>query len=130
MITKKDILENSNAEIRRCFMEKLGAFIYYNILSDGKGCTLLDSCIDLQGNIMKLWETNINDDIIDKKVRFLECECPSTGRIYNIYPPNQKSKTCYEAKENTFDNKKLTYRHGDVGLQLVGSNNYKTEMET
>ena len=124
-ITKKDILAIENAEIRRCYMEKLGAMKYYNLLSDNQGCKLIDSTIDNQGNIMKLWETIINDDIINKKVQFLECECPSTGRIYNIYPPNQKSKTCWEAKMSTFSNEKLSYRHGDVGLKIIGKNENK-----
>ena len=118
-ITKKDILSIDNAEIRRCYMEKLGAKKYYDILSDGKGLKLIDSCIDNQNNVMKLWETVINDDITNKKVQFLECQCPSTHRIYNIYPPNQKSKTCQEAKYSTFLNIKGKYRQGDVMLQEI-----------
>ena len=129
-ITKNDILSISNAEVRRCYMEKLGAKKYYDILSDGKGLKLIDSCIDNQGNIMKLWETTINDDIINKKVQFLECECPSTHRIYNIYPPNQQSKTCKEAKYSTFLNVKGKYRQGDVMLQDISKDYDNCLVET
>ena len=51
-----------------------------------------------------------------ESVIVLEVVCPSTQRLYHLYPPNQKAKTCLEAKESTFHDKKLSYRHGDVGL--------------
>jgi len=79
---------------------------------------------------MKLWETDFKDDVINKKVQFLECEDPSTGRIYNIYPPSQNCKTAFEAKYNTFRDVIPTIRHGDVGIQLVGENILEPIMES
>jgi hypothetical protein len=56
-----------------------------------------------------------------EKVILLEVICPSTNRVYHLYPPNQNAKTCFEAKASTFGNKAIVYRHGDVGLFKVGS---------
>ena len=116
LITKEDILKESNAETRRCYMEILGATTYYNIISDNKGLTLLDEDMDNQGFPMKLYETTFVDKIATSKVQFLEVIDPSTGRMYNIYPPSQKCKNVWEAKANTFNDEKLFVRHGDVGL--------------
>lgn len=110
----------SHAEVRRCFREKLGATKYYNLISNGQGCKLINSSIDNQGNVMKLWETFLPDEMINKTVQFLGYECSSTGRIYNIYPPSQNCKTAEEAKKDTFQKQNLIYRHGDVGLKLLG----------
>ena len=120
-ITKEDILKESNAEVRRCYMESLGAKIYYDILSDGKGLELIDEDLDNQGNSMKLFSTTINDDIIEKKVQFIEVIDPSTGRMYNLFPPSQKCKNVWEAKANTFNDEKLYIRQGDVGMVKIGS---------
>ena len=49
----------------------------------------------------------------------LEVVCPSTMRTFHLYPPNQKAKTCFEAKASTFKNKPIAYRHGDVSLLKV-----------
>jgi hypothetical protein len=129
-ITKQDLFANSNAEVRRAFREKLGGKKYYDLLTDGQGLRKVDSVLDKQGNVMTLWETKKPDEVIRKKVQFLECECPSTGRIYNIYPPNQNCTTAWEAKESTFSGKKLAYRHGDLGLVRVGDAPEFPEMET
>ena len=53
-------------------------------------------------------------------VILLEVICPSTNRIYHLYPPNQKAKTCSQAKASTFNNQPLAIRHGDVGFVKVG----------
>ena len=124
-ITKEDLEQISNAEIKRCYMEKLGAKKFYDIMTDGKGVKKIDSEVDNNGNIMTLWETKEPDSTINKIIQFLECECPSTGRVYNLYPPSQKHgtfwRTCLDAKEDTFGKEKLYYRHGDVGLVKIGS---------
>jgi hypothetical protein len=31
-------------------------------------------------------------------VQVLECVCPSTERVYNLYPPNQSSRNVWDAK--------------------------------
>lgn len=115
-ITQEDIVKESNAEIRRAYREKLGAKVYYDRISNGKGLTLLDEDVDGEGNPMRLYETTIEDEIINKKVQFVEVMCPSTKRIYNIYPPRQNSKNVWEAKADTFSGEKIQVRHGDVGL--------------
>jgi hypothetical protein len=115
-ITKNEILEEVNAEKRRVLREILGAKKYYDIISDGKGLTLIDEDNDNQGYPMKLYETSINDDLINKKVQFLEVTCPSTERVYNIYPPSQNCKNVWEAKADTFSKRKIQVRHGDVGI--------------
>jgi hypothetical protein len=129
-ITKEDILAQDNAEVRRAFMEKLGGKKYYDVLTDGKGLRKVHTDTDKQGNIMVLWETKEEDKIARKKVQFLECQCPSTGRVYNIYPPNQQSKDVWEAKRSTFSGEKLYYRHGDVGLVKVGETTEHPVKET
>lgn len=115
-ITKDEILKQENAEMRRCLMEILGAKRYYDILTDGNGLTLLDEDIDLQGNPMRLYETTAPDAITNNKVQFLEVIDPSTGRVYNIYPPKQDATNVWAAKAQTFSDKNLFVRQGDVGL--------------
>ena len=127
-ITKKDILSIENAEIRRCFMEKLGARKYYDIAFNG--IIEIDSDIDDCGNKMYLYETKQEDDITNKKVQFLEVTCPSTKRVYNIFPPNQTSKNVWEAKASTFNNEKIEIRHGDVGLLNLNKKYIKPIKET
>jgi len=101
-ITKDVIMKESNAEKRRCLREILGAKKYYDIITDGQGLKLLDEDTDNQGNAMRLYETNQPDSVLNKKVQFLECVCPSTLRVYNIYPPRQNSKNVWQAKADTF----------------------------
>lgn len=116
-ITKEDIFKEDNAEIRRCFMEALGGQVYYNTLSDGDGIELIDEVIDNQGYPMKLYRTKAPDSIVNTHVVFLECMCPSTERVYNIYPPDQNVTTAKAAKQSTFNYENLQYRQGDVGLK-------------
>ena len=101
-ISEKDITGETNAEKRRVLREILGAEKYYAVLG---GVKVIHESIDHQGNNMRLLETIKPDEIIKKKVVVLECICPSTGRMYNIYPPDQKSKTVWEAKSSTFGKK-------------------------
>lgn len=116
-ITKTDIQKwCDNAETRRAFIEVMGVHNYFNVLSDGTGLELVDEDKDGQGNIMKLYDF----DFEGETVQVLEVVCPSTGRIYNLYPPSQNCKNVYEAKMDTFDKKPLIYRHGDVGLTING----------
>ena len=117
-ITRQDILSIENAELRKCYLEKLGAKKYYDIITEGKGLTLIDSVIDNQHNVMKLWQTKNNDDLLKRPVQFLECECPSTGDIFNIYP-TKDCKTAWEAKNSTFNNEKGMIRQGDVMLKEI-----------
>ncbi len=119
LITKDDLKNNQNTEIRRCYIEKLGVTKYFKILSQGNGLKLIDEDIDNQGYPMKLLEF----DFEEEKIQVLEVTCPSTERIYNLYPPKQNSKNVWDAKASTFNNEKLTYRHGDVGLKNINKEN-------
>ena len=130
LITKEDIMKETNAEVRRCFMEVLGAKKYYDILSDSKGLLLLDEDTDHQGFPMKLYETTFEDEISSSKVQFLEVTDPSTGRVYNLYPPSQNCKNVWVAKANTFNDEKLFVRQGDVGLINLNKQTNKPLIET
>jgi len=99
---------NNNLEIQRKVREIIGLERYLKILN----AKVIHEELDAVGNPMKLYEINDTQNV---KTILLEVVCPSTGRIYHMYPPNQEAKTCSEAKESTFS-KKITYRHGDVGI--------------
>ena len=83
---------------------------------DFRSSKIINEEIDQQGNKMRLFEY----DEKGMKVILLEVVCPSTGRIYHLYPPNQNSKTCSEAKVSTFADKPIAVRHGDAGFLKVG----------
>jgi hypothetical protein len=112
-ITKEVIMKESNAEKRRCLREIIGATKYFELLG---GVVEIDKDTDDQGNEMVLYRTKIKDEIINKHIQFLSVICPSTKREYILYPPNQQSKNVWEAKASTFQNEKIMYRHGDVGI--------------
>jgi hypothetical protein len=79
---------------------------------------------------MKLYVTTLEDSVINRKVQFIEVTCPSTKRVYNIYPPNQESTNVWDAKASTFDNAKGKYRHGDVMLKKVDEDFDRPVQET
>ena len=110
-IDKQFIQNVDNLESLRALRDKIGLNKYISLL-DAK---VIDEQIDNQGNKMKLYQYKEQGDI----VLLLEVICPSTNRMYHLYPPNQKSKNCYEAKSSTFRDKPIAYRHGDVGLLRV-----------
>lgn len=126
-LTKEDIQRDAkNAEIRRCYMEKLGAYQFYTIL--GGAVDLTDRAIDTAGNLMKLYTTKEPDSVINQKLQFLEVMCPSTFRVYTLYPPKRSDGKFYDsvvdAKAATFSNMGLSIRHGDVGLAKVAGDNH------
>ena len=107
-IDKEFVKEVTNLESLRILRDKIGLQKYLSLF-DAK---LIAEEKDLQGNLMKLYRYNEKEI----QVIILEVICPSTGRMYHLYPPNQNAITCIEAKKSTFENKNLTYRQGDVGL--------------
>jgi len=129
-ITKEEILQVDNAEVRRCHREILGANRYYDIISDGKGLTVVDEDTDNQGYTMKLYETTLKDKVINKVVQFLEVIDPSTGRVYNIYPTKDGCTNVWDAKASTFGYQKIQYRQGDVGLLNIDKDYEHPEVET
>ena len=126
-ITKKEIHDESNAEKRRCIREIIGAQKYYELLG---GVEVVDTDMDDQGNPMTLYRTVEVDEIINIKPQFLEVMCPSTKRVYNLYPTRHDCKNVWEAKASTFSDEKIQYRHGDVGLLNLKTKFEKPVMET
>lgn len=131
LVTKEEILNEENAEVRRCYMEKLGAERYYDILG---GVVLIDEDTDEQGNLMKLFRSKDKDSVIDDYIYFLNVICPSTKRTYNLYPLvedyEDAKRNVWAAKASTFRNEKLFARHGDVGLVKQGVELDKPFIET
>ena len=93
-IDKDFINKVNNLESLRSLREKIGLDRYIQLL-DAK---VINTQTDNQGNEMKLYKY----DEKGTKVVLLEVVCPSTKRMYHLYPPNQKSVTCMEAKASTF----------------------------
>lgn len=93
-VDKNFILKVSNLESLRILRDKIGLQKYISLL----GAKIINEQTDHQGNQMKLY---ICEEIKEKSI-LLEVVCPSTGRVYHLYPPNQKAKTCFEAKASTF----------------------------
>lgn len=124
-LTKKDLMNVTNAEQRRCYMEKLGAKTFFEIL--GGEVEVTDQQIDSAGNLMKLYTTKEPDSIIRERLQFIEVMCPSTFRVYTLYPPKKNGGGFYDkvtdAKAATFSHEGITLRHGDVGLAIVGAPN-------
>lgn len=126
-ITREDLRLIDNVELRRAYIEKLGVAQYFEKMADEKSVLkVVDEDIDEQGNPMKL----VSFDFEGETIQALEVICPSTHRVYNIYPPSQKCKNVWEAKADTFSGKKLSYRHGDVGLVKRGDAPEKPLLET
>lgn len=125
LLTREDLIKETNAERRRCFMEKLGAKRFYEIL--GTDIQKVDRQVDKQGNIMTLYITGQPDEIINEKIQFIQVTCPSTLREYTLYPPKNDDGRPFtsveDAKLATFKNEPIAIRHGDVGLHEVDGDN-------
>jgi hypothetical protein len=93
-IDKAFLQQVDNLECLRSLREKIGLEKYISLF-DAK---VINEEVDNQGNQMKLYKY----DEKGTNVVMLEVICPSTGRMYHLYPPNQKAKTCFEAKASTF----------------------------
>ena len=106
--TKKDIISESNAELRRCIMEKLGPEEYSNRL----GLIELDSDTDLQGNIQTLYRTEEKDTAIDEFIYFAKVVCPSTDRNYFLCVPPDVGlgNNIWDAVAFTFGKTKEEYK--------------------
>jgi hypothetical protein len=89
-----DELKTSNAELRRVLIDILGVSEFYRMLGDKKGIKVLGQQVDNQGLLMRLLQIEFEGN----QVQALECICPSTKRIYNLYSPNQSATTAWEAK--------------------------------
>ena len=83
-VTREDILEEGNAEKRRCIMEKLeGRF------AELLGLETMDIG-SLNGSEVMLLRTKEKDDIVDDYLYFVRVLCPSTGRMYHLPIPEHQ----------------------------------------
>jgi hypothetical protein len=96
-ITNEDVLNEHNAEVRRCYQEVLGAerfaalFELVNIHDD----------VDRKGNLQVLYRTKYIDDLAKSHIQFAKVICPTTNRTYFLcVPPHLK--TIWEAVAWTF----------------------------
>ncbi len=87
-LTKKDILEERNVELRRAIMEIIGPERFSNLLD----LVTLDQSIDAQGNLQSLYRTREKDNLINDHLYFAHVVCPSTQRNYYLpVPPHLRS---------------------------------------
>jgi len=82
-ISAGDILEETNAEVRRCYQEKLGSERFGTLL----GLIELDRKSDRFGNDSILFRTKLRDKLAGDFIYFAKVICPSTGRSYFLCVP-------------------------------------------
>ncbi|MCZ4410155.1 hypothetical protein O3Q51_15130 [Cryomorphaceae bacterium 1068] len=82
-ITASEILNETNAEVRRCYQEKLGSEKFGNLL----GLVSLDRKTDRFGNELVLYRTEKVDKLAGDFIYFAKVVCPSTGRKYFLCVP-------------------------------------------
>ena len=123
-LTAEQLFQIRNTEIMRRVRDKIGIGKFLWLLK----AAIIDENIDEQSLPMKLYEAY--NPCIKKSIQILEVVCPSTKRVYHLYPPNQRSKNVWEAKASTFNNQPIAYRHGDVGLVKSGETFNKPIKET
>lgn len=104
-ITAADILNESNAEVRRCYQEKLGSEKFGNLL----GLIELDKKTDRFGNELVLYRTKKIDKVAGDFIYFAKVVCPSTGRNYFLCVPPGMSRV-EEAVSWTFGKSPEDYR--------------------
>jgi len=105
-ITREDIMGETNAERRRALYEILGAERWAELL----GVECIDEDIDDQGRMMRLHRTHEPDPIAEEYLYFLECVCPSTGRVYFLsVPPTLDPVNVWSAKAWLFNEQAIRY---------------------
>ncbi len=82
-VTADEILNETNAEVRRCYQEKLGSEKFGNLL----GLISLDRKTDRFGNELVLYRTEKIDKVAGDFIYFAKVVCPSTGRNYFLCVP-------------------------------------------
>jgi hypothetical protein len=97
-ITKKGILNEANAEKRRCIYEKIGAERYAKLL----GIKQID-----KGKRGVLFQTKTKDKLLGDYLYFVKVVCPSTDRVYFL--GTEEKKDADEAVARSFGLHKETY---------------------
>ena len=123
-ITKKDILDEKNAEKRRAIKERLGDHEFAQKLD----LETIDQDTDQYKKPMSLHRTKQPDELVGSHLFFLKVTDTSTDREYYICVP--PCENVWEAKELTFQGKNLAYRQGDVGLKNTSKNFSQPIIET
>jgi hypothetical protein len=96
-IRKEDIEPIRNAEVRRSFLEKLGAERFSSLFD----LQLVDSDIDLRGNRQSLYRSREIDPVAKEHLQFAQVICPTTQRVYFLtVPPHLQN--VWEAVSWTF----------------------------
>lgn len=96
-IRKEDIEHIRNAEVRRSFLEKLGAERFASLFD----LQLVDSDIDLRGNRQSLYRSREIDPVAKEHLQFAQVICPTTQRVYFLtVPPHLQN--VWEAVSWTF----------------------------
>ncbi len=104
-ISRNDFISVRNAEVRRCFQEKLGSERFSQLFDLEK----IDEDLDLQGNMQFLYRSKELDNIAKEHLHFAEVTCPSTGRKYFLSVPPQ-IRNVWEAVAWTFGKTKEEYK--------------------
>jgi hypothetical protein len=87
-LTAKEVLEESNAELRRVMIERMG----YLRFTQEAGAKVLDQDQDA-GGVRQLLSISLPTD---EPLVGISCFCPSTQRQYFLRVP-PKMKTCHQA---------------------------------
>ena len=103
-ITKKEIINEKNVEMRRHFMERMGSERFSEVL----GLEEIDSDTDHQGNEQVLYRTKEKDDMTKRYLYFARVICPSTGRKYYLSVPRMRN--VWDAVGYTFNKNKESYK--------------------
>ena len=83
-LTSKDVLESTNAEVRRVMIERIGPSNFMN---------------QIEAKVIDIDDHNLNGKrclMKGSEVAFLVCACPSTSRVYHMQV-DPEVKTCEEA---------------------------------
>ncbi|MGB0175823.1 MAG: DUF6745 domain-containing protein [Owenweeksia sp.] len=104
-ISKADIIQEKNVEVRRCIQEKLGTERFASLFQ----LCLLDEDLDLKGNKQSLYRTAHIDDITGEYIQFARVSCPTSGRHYFLCVPPDITNV-WEAVAWTFGKKPEEYQ--------------------
>jgi len=86
-ITQEDLAKETNAEVRRCFQEKLGEEGFAKLLNT----KVVESTTDRSGRPLLLVRTKEKDPVAEEYIQYIVLEDHSTERKYWIcVPPNLK----------------------------------------
>ena len=107
-LTKKDIVKETNVEVRRCIIEKIGMERYAELL----GVKEVDrDTVSTEEAV--LYRTKRKDNILNNYAYFVKVSCPSSKRKYMLGVPyklfNEYPKNCWDAKAMTFRKRESQY---------------------